>query len=444
MKQIFKLLCLTISITLQHNCYSYAFSGKDKVKLEVKSIGYSPLEYDSTLIDIYNDANNAFIECVLNDFNDLGVIRVQYLPLVLKYQNPSSERIKDVCLKFNLDAYLVTKLQFAIEEKIINSKKEVYINPKKTVISMKLFNAEGRNIDSAIYNSDKFIKFVKDLGDNNAIQESVSFVVKKLSKNIKFQSPDFRIEQITQQIWQSYKLFGKDKYYKSITPSGRLNLCLYNNSGYFLEPTPDSSKMIPGDKFVYKSNNKEIILHSKIENLSFKVIGFNQNVLILRPEVKSNIDKIYFRRLSIAEVSAILKSQKEIHENLTHIRDSLGGHKNRLDTSYNPDEEVYFVVEQSASFQGGDLNDFRDYIFKHTIYPNEAEIKKMTGKAIVQFLIGRDGYIKDIKIIRSSGYELLDKEAIRVLSSSPQWKPGRQGGKNVNQLFTMPVSFVIK
>lgn len=444
MKQILKLLCLTLSITLQHNCYSNVFPGRNEAKIEVKSIGYSPLEYDSTLIDLYNDANNAFIECVLNEFNDLGIIRVQYLPLVLKYENPSTERIKDICLKFNLDAYLVTKLQFATEEKNGNSGKKILVHLKKSFLSMKLFNKEGRIIDSASYNSDRIIKFVKETGDNNSIQESVSVLVKKLAKNINFQSPDFRIEQITQQIWHSYKLLGKDKYYKSIKPSGRLNLCLYNNSSYFLESTPDSSKMIPGDKYMYKSNSKEINLQSKTEKFVFKVIGFNQNVLILKPLDKSNIDKIYFRRLSVAEISAILKSQKEIRDNFSHLVDSLNSRVNNLDTSINAGEQVFFVVEQSATFQGGDLNDFRDYIYRHTIYPGEAVIKKMAGKAIVQFLIGRDGYIKDIKIIRTSGYEVLDKEAIRVISASPKWQPGRQGGKAVNQLFTMPVSFVIK
>jgi TonB family protein len=106
----------------------------------------------------------------------------------------------------------------------------------------------------------------------------------------------------------------------------------------------------------------------------------------------------------------------------------------------NEEEQVFFVVEESATFQGGDLNSFRDWVFKNTIYPATAVQAGITGKVIVQFCIDSKGDVTDVKVIRSVSPEI-DKEAIRVISSSPKWSPGKQGGKAIKQLFTMPVVF---
>jgi protein TonB len=58
----------------------------------------------------------------------------------------------------------------------------------------------------------------------------------------------------------------------------------------------------------------------------------------------------------------------------------------------------------------------------------------------VQFTVNESGIIEDVKVVKSVN-PLLDNEAVRVILSSPRWKPGRLKGKNAKQIFTMPVNF---
>ena len=83
----------------------------------------------------------------------------------------------------------------------------------------------------------------------------------------------------------------------------------------------------------------------------------------------------------------------------------------------------------------------RKYIAEHVIYPQDAKAKNQQGKAFVQFVIDKNGDVKDAKIARSTGCESIDNEAVRVVKSLPQFKPGRQRGQNVNVSFTIPINF---
>ena len=81
------------------------------------------------------------------------------------------------------------------------------------------------------------------------------------------------------------------------------------------------------------------------------------------------------------------------------------------------------------------------YLTDNVKYPIECREKGIEGRAIVKFLVKKDGSIGNIEIVKSSGNENLDKEAIRVVSSMPNWKPGMQRGKGVNVRFSLPIMF---
>lgn len=107
------------------------------------------------------------------------------------------------------------------------------------------------------------------------------------------------------------------------------------------------------------------------------------------------------------------------------------------------DEGAYVVVDETAQFQGGDINAFRDWVQQHVVYPPEAVKKGIFGKVTVQFVVGSTGKISDIKVLRGVD-PLLDAETIRVISTSPDWVPGKKAGKNVKQQFIMPVIFKLE
>jgi len=113
---------------------------------------------------------------------------------------------------------------------------------------------------------------------------------------------------------------------------------------------------------------------------------------------------------------------------------------NEQKQSIKTDEQVFIVVEQQASFQGGSVNEFRDWVTKNLKYPDLAVKNKISGKVYVQFSISTKGDVVDVKVIRSADLSL-DNEAIRVVSSSPKWEPAMQSGSKVKQQFTIPIAF---
>jgi protein TonB len=104
------------------------------------------------------------------------------------------------------------------------------------------------------------------------------------------------------------------------------------------------------------------------------------------------------------------------------------------------DTKPFLNVEESATFEGGDLNTFRKWVAEHIVYPDVAAGNLLDGKVILQFVVGKKGNVEDVKVLRGVD-PLLDQEAVRVLQSSPAWKPGRQGGRDVRQQFSLPITF---
>ena len=108
------------------------------------------------------------------------------------------------------------------------------------------------------------------------------------------------------------------------------------------------------------------------------------------------------------------------------------------------EEEVPFaIVEQKPTFQGGDANTFTKWVFSKIVYPEIAKENGVQGRVTLQFTIETDGSVKNVKVLRGVDSSL-DKEAIRVVSSSPKWKLGMQRNKPVRVKYTFPVVFQLR
>ena len=107
------------------------------------------------------------------------------------------------------------------------------------------------------------------------------------------------------------------------------------------------------------------------------------------------------------------------------------------------DETPFIVVENMPTFKGKGLLEFRHWVMKNLRYPEIAAENGISGRVIVQFVVGFYGDIEDVVIIRGADPSL-DKEAVRVVSSSPKWTPGKQRGKPARVLFTLPINFVLQ
>ena len=103
------------------------------------------------------------------------------------------------------------------------------------------------------------------------------------------------------------------------------------------------------------------------------------------------------------------------------------------------DNKVFDVVEEQPSFPGvpSALN---SWLSQHIKYPVVAAENGIEGRVIVQFVVSKDGSVRDASVVRSADPSL-DKEALRVVGQMPRWTPGRQNGSTVNCKFTCPVTF---
>lgn len=101
--------------------------------------------------------------------------------------------------------------------------------------------------------------------------------------------------------------------------------------------------------------------------------------------------------------------------------------------------EVFQVVEEMPEYPGG-TDEMMKFLQKEIKYPKEAQEQGIQGRVIVQFVVNKDGSISGDSIVRSVDTRL-DAEALRVVRSMPNWKPGKQRGKEVRMRYTLPVTF---
>ncbi|MDA3865558.1 MAG: energy transducer TonB [Salinivirgaceae bacterium] len=106
------------------------------------------------------------------------------------------------------------------------------------------------------------------------------------------------------------------------------------------------------------------------------------------------------------------------------------------------EEEIHINVQQMPEFPGGDLALLK-YIKLETKYPDIAIRNDIQGRVFVQFVIGKDGSINQVEILRGVDPSV-DKEAIRVVKSMPKWRPGKQNGKPVFVRYQVPINFKLK
>ena len=115
-----------------------------------------------------------------------------------------------------------------------------------------------------------------------------------------------------------------------------------------------------------------------------------------------------------------------------------------------PEEETieeeaipFQLVEEKPSFNGGDANEFSKWVNSRLVYPEIAKENGVQGRVTLQFTVKADGTVSNVKVLRGVDSSL-DKEAVRVVSSSPKWKPGKQRDRAVKVTYTFPVIFQLR
>ena len=151
-----------------------------------------------------------------------------------------------------------------------------------------------------------------------------------------------------------------------------------------------------------------------------------------------------------------MKTQEDLQKTKTTIgafnvvgNDEVGGEvlkaKEEIAQPEPPKEEenkIFDVVEEQPSFPGG-AGALMQWLRDNINYPVIAAENGIEGRVIVQFVVSKTGAISDVRVARSVDPSL-DKEAVRVVSSMPNWTPGKQNGSAVNVRYTLPVTFKLQ
>lgn len=106
------------------------------------------------------------------------------------------------------------------------------------------------------------------------------------------------------------------------------------------------------------------------------------------------------------------------------------------------EDEIFTIVEQMPAFPGGESALFK-YLQKNVKYPPMAKDAGISGRVFVKFVIGKNGKVGDVQVLRGIGGGC-DKEAVRVVKAMPSWTPGQQRGRPVSVYFNLPINFILK
>ncbi len=100
------------------------------------------------------------------------------------------------------------------------------------------------------------------------------------------------------------------------------------------------------------------------------------------------------------------------------------------------------MVEQKPEFNGGEAAMYK-WLGENIVYPSAAAEEGVSGRVVVEFVVGKDGSITNVRVVRPR-HPALDKEAVRVVKAMPNWIPGRNNGQPVKVTYTLPVTFKLQ
>ena len=111
------------------------------------------------------------------------------------------------------------------------------------------------------------------------------------------------------------------------------------------------------------------------------------------------------------------------------------------------DSDIFTVLADPATFQGGGIAEFRKWVMSKMKYPQIAQENGIQGNVVIEFVVDEQGKIGRIKVLQSPDPVLTDA-AVKVLEEANKpkkgWKPGKQRGKDVKQKFVLPVAFKLQ
>ncbi len=189
----------------------------------------------------------------------------------------------------------------------------------------------------------------------------------------------------------------------------------------------------------WKHREQETLTAEDLENfitLDEEIEIDNQSYVI--PEIHLSSPDVYIEIYDVVDNRVPVKMPEIIpwedtEEEITQDIISLNRDTSALE------EIIYTQVDEMPEFPGG-YQAFIQYLAKRIRYPSSAVRQKITGRVICSFVIDKEGKVTQPQIVQGSE-PIMDIETLRVIRNMPQWKPGKNKGKEVPVKFVVPVSF---
>lgn len=212
------------------------------------------------------------------------------------------------------------------------------------------------------------------------------------------------------------------------------NLVLTGGKTYVFHLEPES-----GDNPVFKIRNTDD------DELHFAEIKMREQGISYYLPVEKDvfIEMMVKGRSGEKGASALVLSTLPFEENDVEVFSISAGDTESEQVANTLPENTFYVVEDMPKFRGEDHNTFRYYIQEELEYPKIAAENGIQGRVFVQFIVSDEGKVENVNVIRGVD-PILDEEAKRVVSSSPDWTPGKQRGQKVNVAFTFPIVFELE
>jgi periplasmic protein TonB len=152
------------------------------------------------------------------------------------------------------------------------------------------------------------------------------------------------------------------------------------------------------------------------------------------PVVVDSIKPEDIKQLMTADQAQVEVKNTEVVEVVAEVKEEV--------QEADPEATPFVVVEEMPDFPGGPT-ELLKYIAEHTQYPEVAKENNIQGKVIIRFCVTSKGGVNQVSVLKGVDPEL-DKEAIRVVTALPTFKPGKQGGRPVPVWYMVPITFTLK
>ena len=224
------------------------------------------------------------------------------------------------------------------------------------------------------------------------------------------------------------------------SPSADLN----NKKLLFVEIGFVIALLIVYGAFEYRSKEKKeaVLAAENTEIIEEEIVPITQENTPPPPEIA--------KVPVLSDIIDIVEDDITVEDNILNLEDDANLGVEVMDYVSEVEEEVveeesipFALVEKKPSFMGGDANTFSAWVNQHLEYPEVARENGVSGRVILQFTVNPNGSVTDVKVLRGVD-PALDKEAVRVISSSPKWEPGRQRDRAVKVTYTFPVVFQLR